>query len=191
MTSPCSLGGAHRCCCSADSPSRAPTASHCVRAPGPPRAASTSGCPRDGPSLHDTLRPPPDHVKGSRILRILPPPHFTSEIITSFRDRPAGVRVKHWVRGNSLKMYDKAGSVLRVETSIARTGDFKVLRPAHDDPHGARVAPAAVSPTSIAVPSSPSAPTMPISTPSLLSMTLPLSPARSTLARRVRNRWFP
>jgi hypothetical protein len=33
-------------------------------------------------------------------------------------------------------MYDKAGSVLRVETTIARTTDFKVLRPPHDDPDG-------------------------------------------------------
>ncbi len=56
------------------------------------------------------------------------------EIVTSFKDRPEGVRVKHWVRGNSIKMYDKAGSVLRVETTIARTKDFKVLRPPHDDP---------------------------------------------------------
>ena len=62
--------------------------------------------------------------------------NFTGEIITSFKDRPEGVRVKHWVRGNSIKMYDKAGSVLRVETTIARTKDFKVLRPAHDRPNG-------------------------------------------------------
>jgi hypothetical protein len=46
------------------------------------------------------------------------------------------VRVKHWVRGNSIKMYDKAGSVLRVETTIARTNDFKVLRPHGDRPGG-------------------------------------------------------
>jgi hypothetical protein len=61
---------------------------------------------------------------------------FTGEITTSFKDRPEGVRVKHWVRGNSVKMYDKAGSVLRVETTIARTNDFKVLRPHHDKPGG-------------------------------------------------------
>jgi hypothetical protein len=61
---------------------------------------------------------------------------FTGEITTSFKDRAEGVRVKHWVRGNSIKMYDKAGSVLRVETTIARTDDFKVLRPPHDDPAG-------------------------------------------------------
>jgi hypothetical protein len=58
--------------------------------------------------------------------------NFTGELTTSFKDRPEGVRVKHWVRGNSVKMYDKAGSILRVETTIARTNDFKVLRPAND-----------------------------------------------------------
>lgn len=62
--------------------------------------------------------------------------NFTGELVTSFKDRPEGVRVKHWVRGNSVKMYDKAASVLRVETTIAKTTDFKVLRPAHDDPDG-------------------------------------------------------
>jgi hypothetical protein len=35
----------------------------------------------------------------------------------------------HWVQGNSIKMYDKAGNVLRVETTIAKTKAFKVLRP--------------------------------------------------------------
>jgi len=61
--------------------------------------------------------------------------NFTGEIVTSFKDRAEGVRVKHWVRGNSIKMYDKAGSILRVETTIARTNDFKVLRPPNDDPN--------------------------------------------------------
>jgi len=62
--------------------------------------------------------------------------NFTGDLTTSFKDRPEGVRVKHWVRGNSIKMYDKAGSILRVETTIARTQDFKVLRPPHHDPDG-------------------------------------------------------
>lgn len=62
--------------------------------------------------------------------------NFAGEVVTSFKNRPEGIRVKHWVRGNSVKMYDKAGSVLRVETTIGRTGDFKVLRPPHDDPDG-------------------------------------------------------
>ncbi len=60
--------------------------------------------------------------------------NFTGEIVTSFKDRAEGVRVKHWVRGNSVKMYDKAGSLLRVETTIGDTSDFKVYRPRHDSP---------------------------------------------------------
>src|SRR3972149_3685944 len=62
--------------------------------------------------------------------------NFTGEIISSFKDRAEGVRVKHWLRGNSIKMYDKAGSVLRVETTIAATTDFQVPRPPPDDPEG-------------------------------------------------------
>ena len=36
----------------------------------------------------------------------------------------------------SIKIYDKAGSILRVETTIARTSDFKVLRPLDSKPDG-------------------------------------------------------
>lgn len=61
-------------------------------------------------------------------------PNFTGEVISSFKDRPEGARVKHWANGNSVKMYDKGGSVLRVETTLANPKDFKVLRPAHDHP---------------------------------------------------------
>jgi hypothetical protein len=61
---------------------------------------------------------------------------FTGEIVTSFKNRPEGVRVKHWVDGNSIKMYDKAGSVLRIETTIGNPAPFKVFRPHHADPHG-------------------------------------------------------
>jgi len=60
--------------------------------------------------------------------------NFTGELTTSFKDRTEGVRVKHWVRGNSIKMYDKGASVLRVETTIANPQPFKVLRPADDRP---------------------------------------------------------
>jgi hypothetical protein len=80
------------------------------------------------------------HFKSPDVMRFLaqkaPHGNFTGEIVTSFKDRPEGVRVKHWLRGNSVKMYDKAGSVLRVETTIAQTRDFKVLRPSNDDPDG-------------------------------------------------------
>lgn len=80
-----------------------------------------------------------EHFKSPDVMRFLARKahgNFTGEIVTSFKDRPEGVRVKHWVRGNSIKMYDKAGSLLRVETTIARTNDFKVLRPLHDEPKG-------------------------------------------------------
>lgn len=79
------------------------------------------------------------HFKSPDVMRFLGKKahgNFTGELVTSFKDRAEGVRVKHWVGGNSLKMYDKAGSVLRVETTIAKTAGFQVLRPPHDDPKG-------------------------------------------------------
>lgn len=63
-------------------------------------------------------------------------PAFRGEITTSYKRRPEGVRVKHWANGNSVKMYDKARSVLRVETTLANPNDFKVLRPRQKDPDG-------------------------------------------------------
>jgi len=59
--------------------------------------------------------------------------NYTGELVTSFKNRPEGVRVKHWATGNSIKMYDKAGSILRVETTIANPKAFKVYRPRQDD----------------------------------------------------------
>lgn len=79
------------------------------------------------------------HFQSPDVMRFLArksPGNFTGEITTSFKDRAEGIRIKHWVRGNSIKMYDKAGSVLRVETTIAKTTDFKVYRPRHDNPEG-------------------------------------------------------
>ena len=79
------------------------------------------------------------HFKSPDVMRFLGRKahgNFTGELVTSFKDRPEGVRVKHWAGGNSIKMYDKAGSILRIETTIARTQDFKVLRPPHKQPDG-------------------------------------------------------
>ena len=59
--------------------------------------------------------------------------NFKGEVVTSFKRRPEGVRVKHWVDGNSIKMYDKAQTVLRAETTVGNVAPFKVLRPADDD----------------------------------------------------------
>ena len=80
-----------------------------------------------------------DHFKSEDVMRFLGRKahgNFTGELTGSFKHRAEGVRVKHWLRGNSIKMYDKAGSVLRVETTISQTDEFKVLRPHHDQPDG-------------------------------------------------------
>lgn len=72
------------------------------------------------------------HFQSPDVMRFLAekaPGNFTGQIVTSFKDRAEGVRIQHWLRGNSVKMYDKAGSILRVETTIGDPEDFKVFRP--------------------------------------------------------------
>jgi len=46
------------------------------------------------------------------------------------------VRIRHSLNGNSLKMYDKEGSILRVETTIVRPKDFRVYRAKEGQPKG-------------------------------------------------------
>jgi hypothetical protein len=46
------------------------------------------------------------------------PPRLAAEVVSDVKHRPEGVRIKHRVGDNSVKMYDKQGSVLRVETTI-------------------------------------------------------------------------
>jgi len=53
--------------------------------------------------------------------------NFQGAVTTDLKKRPAGWRVKHHLKGNSLKMYDKA-SVLRLETTINNSREFKVLQ---------------------------------------------------------------
>jgi hypothetical protein len=52
----------------------------------------------------------------------------TAEVTTRIQRRVEGVRVKHWVAENSVKMYDKLGQVLRVETTLNQPRRFKVYR---------------------------------------------------------------
>jgi hypothetical protein len=59
------------------------------------------------------------------------------EVSSNLKERLEGARLKHWLNGNSLKMYDKV-SVLRVETTMRQPGDFKVYREAEGDPEGAK-----------------------------------------------------
>jgi hypothetical protein len=54
--------------------------------------------------------------------------HFKGQVLSDLRRRPEGVRVKHRVNRNSVKMYDKAASVLRVETTLNNMRDMKAPR---------------------------------------------------------------
>lgn len=56
-----------------------------------------------------------------------------NEVRTDHRTRYEGLRLKHWVNGNSIKMYNKAGNVLRTETTINQPREFKVYRHPDDD----------------------------------------------------------
>lgn len=55
------------------------------------------------------------------------------ELISDYRRRYEGIRIKHWKNRNSVKMYNKSGSILRIETTITNTRDFKVYRHPDDD----------------------------------------------------------
>jgi hypothetical protein len=50
------------------------------------------------------------------------------ELLSSLKQRPEGIRLKHQANGNSIKLYDKQGSVLRVETTLNRPHHFRVFR---------------------------------------------------------------
>lgn len=56
-------------------------------------------------------------------------PHFDGEVLTLCRkQREPGTRIKHRMKGNWLKMYDKFGVVLRIETVINQPREFHVRR---------------------------------------------------------------
>jgi hypothetical protein len=53
---------------------------------------------------------------------------FNGEVRSELKHRPEGICVKHWVEENSIKMYDKQGSILRIETTINNPRRFAVRR---------------------------------------------------------------
>jgi hypothetical protein len=61
---------------------------------------------------------------------------FAGEVVSDLAYRPEGMRVKHRVNRNAVKMYDKQGVVLRVETTINEAGDLKAYRAKEGDPNG-------------------------------------------------------
>ena len=68
------------------------------------------------------------------------PKRFSGEVVSGLKHRQEGVRIKHSGNGNSLKLYDKAftvvGSVLRAEATVHNGDDFRVYRPTEGDPEG-------------------------------------------------------
>jgi predicted pyridoxine 5'-phosphate oxidase superfamily flavin-nucleotide-binding protein len=70
------------------------------------------------------------------------PGAFKGEVISDIKQRQEGVRAKHSVNGNSVKMYDKAytavGNVLRVEATTNRPQEFHVFRRAEGQPRGTK-----------------------------------------------------
>lgn len=61
---------------------------------------------------------------------------FKGEVITDFKRRPEGVRIKHQLKKNWIKLYDKQGSVLRIETVINDVNDMKSYRGTETAPEG-------------------------------------------------------
>jgi hypothetical protein len=68
------------------------------------------------------------------------PGNFSGDVVSNLKKRQEGIRIKHSVNGNSLKLYDKVftsvGSLLRAETTIQNGSDFRVYRPKEGDPEG-------------------------------------------------------
>jgi hypothetical protein len=77
---------------------------------------------------------------GSRdVLRFLgnrPDRRSQDDVTSSYKDRPEGIRVKHEAHANSVKTYDKAGSILRTECTINNHRAFHVYRRSERDPQG-------------------------------------------------------
>src|SRR6266849_2636294 len=61
-------------------------------------------------------------------------PSLKGEVQTHLSRRVEGVRVVHRMKANKLKMYDKAGIVLRIETTINDPTEFRVRRKKEGQP---------------------------------------------------------
>lgn len=66
------------------------------------------------------------------------PPRLRKEVISDWRERREGMRIKHRVGRNTLKMYDKFGQILRVETTINEVQSLKSFRRKEGQTQGPR-----------------------------------------------------
>jgi hypothetical protein len=105
------------------------------------------------------------------------PPTLKADVVSDLKTRPEGVRIKHRLGDNSIKMYDKQASVLRIETTINDAAGFLAFRTPRANPRHPRpgIACAGESPTSIAAPRCLRPPTTATSTPWPRSPTPPRS----------------
>jgi hypothetical protein len=68
------------------------------------------------------------------------PRWYSGELFSDLKQRAEGIRIKHYIDGNSLKAYDKAytpvGSLLRLEPTINEVAPFRSYRPKEGAPEG-------------------------------------------------------
>ncbi len=64
------------------------------------------------------------------------PSSFAGEVVTDLKHRPEGIRAEPRVKVNLIKMYDKQGTVLRIETTINDLSDFKAYGTKESDMDG-------------------------------------------------------
>ncbi|MGH7772920.1 MAG: hypothetical protein ACREQA_11890, partial [Candidatus Binatia bacterium] len=79
----------------------------------------------------DLLQHAVHHFSAKDVLRFLQRrvnARFSGEIKSELKFRVEGVRIKHMVEENSIKMYDKQGYVLRIETTSNNPRRWKVRR---------------------------------------------------------------
>jgi hypothetical protein len=81
-----------------------------------------------------------EHFSSPEVMRFLGKRmhgNFTGEVVSEVCRRLEGICVKHRVKANSVKMYDKGGGhVLRIETTMNDPRGFKVFRPVEGNPGG-------------------------------------------------------
>lgn len=56
-------------------------------------------------------------------------PSYKGEVISDYKERREGLRIKHWAGINSIKAYDKFGIALRVEVTLNQPRDLRTYRP--------------------------------------------------------------
>lgn len=86
-----------------------------------------------------------DTFQSSDVLRFLGhkvPAHggvhglYQDQVMSDLKQRAEGVRIKHRAGKNTVKMYNKQPTVLRIETTLNDGRGLKVYRTKHDDPEG-------------------------------------------------------